>query len=517
MIHLRQIAVFLLFIVFQTPKSFSQSNIITGSDDEIIFRDLVLKNDVKSNTSFTVRPSMHSIQDTSLVKGGYFFSIPSLKHFSKNNQIGIRLLPLVYESQYNHQAFGSRNNGSFLSVRGYQQKLNTGIEITSSILDLRLNPEMLWSNLSQQNAGNNIHYFGGQSMVRLKAGKMLALSAGTESLWWGPAVFNSLMMSNNAPGFPHISLHTYQPIKLPIGIIEFNLVGGHLKNNRDFPMENFSLIPMYSLLPGRETYKRYFSGLNFAFQPIFMPDFTVGINRMLQYYTFDQDKQGGFLQTFLPVLTSIFKSKTGGNNGLDEDAKNRDQLINFFARYFFKEYHLEVYGEFGWNDHKYNLRDLASNPDHSAAYNIGLRKVIPSRGNKFFTIETEITQMAPTNSEIARGAGNWYVHGRVLEGYTNYGQIIGGGIAPGDNTATLRFSRTDANYKQQVYIERYQHNPQFNAIKWTDWSMGFKHLQYWKSMTIGGGIDAYKRKNYQHQSGKMLNLMPTIKIMYHWK
>jgi hypothetical protein len=247
-----------------------------------------------------------------------------------------------------------------------------------------------------------------------------------------------------------------------------------------------------------------------------MPGFTVGINRMFQYYLIDQDRQGNFIQTYLPVITSIFKSKTGGNNGLDEDARNRDQLINIFARYLFKEHHLEVYGEFGWNDHKYNLRDLASNPDHAAAYNIGQRKVIPVKHKLFYTIETEITQMAPTNSDIARGSGNWYVHGGVREGYTNLGQIIGGGLAPGDNTATLRVSRITDKSKQSVLIERYQHDPQFHGIKWTDWCIALCHKQYWKAMTVSAGMDLVRRINYQHAEGNAFNMQPSLKLLYNW-
>jgi len=159
---------------------------------------------------------------------------------------------------------------------------------------------------------------------------------------------------------------------------------------------------------------------------------------------------------------------------------------------------------------------LASNPDHAAAYNIGLRKVIPVKPKLFYTIETEITQMAPTNSDIARGSGNWYVHSGVSEGYTHLGQIIGGGVAPGDNTATLRVSRTAEKSKQSILIERYQHDPQFNAIKWTDWCLALRHQQYWKAMTISAGIDLVRRINYQHAEGNAFNLQPSLKLLYNW-
>jgi len=501
---------FLLFPVF----AIAQVNFEAGSDEESTLRDLQLLQQISPHYSFTVRPLFYPLTDSSVWNKGYFIPVKPFKKIVESKYIALKALPLSYRMQWNTHSVWGRNNGSFINSKGFQQIMQAGLEINSDFLDIRVAPDLLFAN--DPSFIKKTHLLGGQSMVRLKAGKLLAVTAGTQQLWWGPAVFNSLMMSNNAPGFPHISLHTYKPLQLPMGTIEFQLIGGHLQNRLNWPMENFNSQPIERTLTGNTDKKRYFSGFNFAFQPIFMPGFTVGINRMFQYYLSDKDRMGNAVQTYVPVLTSIFKNKAGGNNGLDEDARNRDQLINIFARYFFKEHHLEVYGEFGWNDHKYNLRDLASNPDHAAAYNIGLRKVIPVTPKLFYTIETEITQMAPTNSDIARGSGNWYVHGGVREGYTHMGQIIGGGVAPGDNTATLRVSRTTDKSKQSILIERYQHDPQFHAIKWTDWCLALRHQQYWKSMTISAGIDLVRRVNYQYAEGNAFNLQSSLKLLYNW-
>ena len=501
---------FLLFPVF----TFAQVNFESGSDEESALRDLQLLQQISPQHSFTVRPLFYPLTDSSVWNKGYFTPVKPFKKIVDSKYISVKALPLSYRMQWDTHSVWGRNNGGFINSKGFQQIMQAGLEINTDIMDIRLAPDILL--LTDKSLVNKIHVLGGQSMVRLKAGKFFAVTAGTQQLWWGPAVFNSLMMSNNAPGFPHLSLHTYKPLQLPIGTIEFQLIGGQLQNRLNWPMENFNGQPIERVLPGNTGKKRYFSGFNFAFQPIFMPGFTMGINRMFQYYLSDKDRMGNAVQTYVPVLTSIFKNKAGGNNGLDEDARNRDQLINIFARYLFREHHLEVYGEFGWNDHKYNLRDLASNPDHAAAYNIGLRKVIPVKPKLFYTIETEITQMAPTNSDIARGSGNWYVHSGVREGYTHMGQIIGGGVAPGDNSATIRISRTTNNSKQSILIERYQHDPQFHTIKWTDWCLAVRHQQYWKAMTVSAGMDLVRRINYQHAEGNAFNMQPSLKLLYNW-
>jgi Capsule assembly protein Wzi len=512
---LRSIINKLFFIALVLPVfTFAQVNFEAGSEEESTLRDFQLLHLIPSNFSFTVRPTIYPLVDSSIWDKGYFISIQSFKINFSNKILSIKALPISSRSKFNTHSSWGKNDGGFLYTRGYQQILSTGVEFNSKIFDLRIAPDLLYT--ADNNFQEKFNLLGGQSMVRLKAGTLLGLTAGTQQLWWGPAVFNSLMMSNNAPGFPHLAFHTLKPLSLPIGTIEFQLIGGNLKNKSAWPMENFGSLSIDKVLPNNVATKRYFNGFNFAFQPIFIPGFTIGINRMFQYYTTDRSKMGNFIQTYIPVLTSVFKNKAGGNNGLDEDARNRDQLVNIFARYLFKEHHLEVYGEFGWNDHKYNLRDLASNPDHAAAYNVGLRKVIPIKPQLFYTLDAEVTQMAPTNSDIARGSGNWYVHSGVREGYTHYGQIIGGGVTPGDNTATLRLSRTTEKFKQSILIERYQHDPQFHTMKWTDLCIGFRHMQHINSFTIAAGIDVVRRKNFNHQPGKVINLQPSLKLMYNW-
>jgi hypothetical protein len=495
--------------------TFAQVNFEAGSEEESTLRDFQLLYLIPSNYSFTVRPSIYPLVDSSIWDKGYFVPVRYFKNIFNNKIFLINVSPISSKSKFNTHSSWGRNDGGFLYTKGYQQILSTGLEFNSKIFDLRIAPDLLYT--VDNNFQKKFNLLVGQSMVRLKAGNILGLTAGTQQLWWGPAVFNSLMMSNNAPGFPHLAFQTLKPLSLPIGTIDFQLVSGYLKNKSNWPMENFNGFSINQVLPNNVNFKRYFSGFNFSYQPIFMPGFAIGINRMFQYYYRDQRLQGNFIQTYFPVLTYLFKNKTGGTGGFYEDSKRRDQLINLFARYLFKEIHLEVFGEFGWNDHKYNLRDLASNPDHAAAYNIGLRKVIPIKIKLFYTLEAEVTQMAPTNSDIARGSGNWYLHGGVREGYTHYGQIIGGGVAPGDNTATMRFSRTTDKFKQSILIERYQHDPQFNSIKWTDWCIGVRHMQHVRSFTVAAGLDVVNRKNFNHQPGKAINLQPSFKLMYNWR
>jgi hypothetical protein len=44
--------------------------------------------------------------------------------------------------------------------------------------------------------------FWGQSSIRLTFGPA-SIGLSNENIWWGPGIRNSLIMSNNAPGFKH--------------------------------------------------------------------------------------------------------------------------------------------------------------------------------------------------------------------------------------------------------------------------------------------------------------------------
>src|SRR5207237_4578720 len=77
--------------------------------------------------------------------------------------------------------------------------------------------------------------FGNKAISRLDLGETTALvSAGAieigfsnENEWWGPGIRNAIVLSNNAPGFPHLFLRTGHSLKTKLGAVELRwLVGG---------------------------------------------------------------------------------------------------------------------------------------------------------------------------------------------------------------------------------------------------------------------------------------------------
>jgi hypothetical protein len=494
---------FILYLVLLSFHSFAQSSVVAGSSDEMTLRDLQLTGRYDENASFTSRPLW--------VNKDSLFQSEINQLAGKNRQKKyFNAYPIEWEQRFNSHSYWGRNDGSMMSVKGYQTLIRGGFSANSKYIDLQLIPEIYWTPEA------SVKTFSlGRSALRFHVNKFpIGLSLSTESIWWGPGVFNSLMMSNNAPGFEHISLHTRSPLKTWIGNFEFQLISGNLQSESALPFENQQL-NVFSSVFGRNPQDRYFNAINLTYSPRFLRGLSLGVNRMFQRYGGDGMKGGSFMQDYIPVLSSIFKNSAGG---LDEDARARDQLINLFMRYSFPKANTEIYGEFGWNDHKYNIRDLTLNPDHAAAYLVGMRKIVPLSNQRRVGIEFELTQLEPTNSDIARPAGNWYVHGQIWEGYTNQNQIIGGGVTPGDNTATLRISYSDGLKKQSISLERYQHDPRFHGVEWTDIAMSLKHQQPWKERFLFvAGLDFVNRKGlYWQDNNDVINLQLSLKTYYYW-
>jgi len=494
-------------------KTIAQSSIIAGSADETTLRDLQLLGQFNKNYSFTTRPVFLKPSDT-IHK--YLFN--NHKSLLRDNKLfSIYTSPLVWHQQYNSNSPWGRNNTPMLLVKGYQQAISAGISLASKYLEIQIMPNFFLANNTPFIKDNYTKLSWGQSAIRLRLGTTpISLSLSTESLWWGPGIFNSLMMSNNAPGFEHLSIHTNRPWKTPIGIFEFQVVGGNLTNIANLPSENHFLINANQVANINNI--RYFNGINFSYQPRFLKGLSIGLNRIFQYDISNRPFQGNTLETYAPVFSGLFKSTTGAGNGLAEDAKNRDQLVNLFARFHFENVQTEIYGEYGWNDHSYNIRDFVLNPDHSSVYLLGIRKMIPLDRYKHIGVEAELTQLEPTNSDLARGAGNWYTHVEgAIEGYTNQDQIIGGGVTPGDNTATLRVSLVNKLIKQSITLERYQHDPRFHPIQWTDWSLAFLHQQpITPKIYVVGGLDFVRRLNYLWKTENAFNTQFSLKALYHW-
>ena len=280
----------------------------------------------------------------------------------------------------------------------------------------------------------------GQSEARVDA-HGVSLGFGTKNLWWGPAIRNPIIMSNNAPGFPHAFLGTDGPLGIGIGELEGRWIWGRLQQSDWFD-------------PNAASDDRFVTGVVLTYSPSFAEGLSLGATRL--FYVLVRD-DGIPLGDYFAVFQGVRKRTliTPDNPTGDDE---HDQMISVFGRWVLPESGFEVYGEWARNDHVFELRDFLLEPEHSQAYTIGLRKSFDWSAYKLLALTAELTKLERSTTSQIRDTPPYYAHGLVPQGYTQKGQIIGAGIGPGGNAQSLSLDLYAPWGRAGTWVERQVHD-----------------------------------------------------------
>lgn len=512
----------------------------TAVEDYYRRNQLLGKSD--SSVSFMVRP----VFPKSISDGLYTDPNGQLTNKSANQVYGtqtgntsVTLLPVSIQNQINsHHPYGW-NDGAMIPAKGLQTLISGGIYAKYGVLSVQLKPEMVTATNSYFESFNNNHYdiifaryydfynnidlpvkFGtksytrfywGQSSVRVNY-KSLSFGASTENLWWGPGMRNSLLMSNSAPGFPHLTLNTTQPIKTAIGSFEGQLIAGRLVGSGFAPLypDNISYFSV-SLYKPKPDLWRYLSGAVLTWQPKWVPGLFLGYSQSAQLY--GKDLNG--IKDYLPFFSTIQSV-----NAQDISNNKRDTRNSMFARWLWPEEHAEVYFEFGRNNYTGDLRQVLLQPEASRAYIFGLRKMMVTDKAKSegVLISVEATQMQETSVDnILNGLG-WYINKNIRQGYTYKGELLGAGIGPGANLQSLDVSWVRGLKRLGLQMERYAHNNDFYYYAyidtqdwrrhWVDLSVALSGEWDYKNFIFNGKLQGIQSLNYQWYLDPTLNRNP---------
>ena len=256
----------------------------------------------------------------------------------------------------------------------------------------------------------------GQSTLRLDAlGVTAGVSAANQT--WGPADRHTLVLSNNAAGFRHVFFGTARPRDIWIAKAHGRVFYGDLRQS------DWSSV---TGAPGR----RFMAGLVGVVQPRGLPGLELGLTR---FFHEPWPSTGITWQYFAKPFESFLRSRLPPNPDfpLNPNWSIDNQVASVFARWVLPRSGFEVYGEFGHEDHSWNLRDMAMEPDHSSAFTLGFRKVWPRSDGGFVALRFETIDAQPSNLDHVHEQGAWYVHGRTRQGHTERGQVLGSAAAVG--------------------------------------------------------------------------------------
>ena len=496
---------------------------VGNTDIDELVRNLVLLDKIPSTTNLTIRPyyteaklnyqSLLQTIDSSIEYDPLLF---------KNKYFTLKKLPLQFGQKLNtNQPYGG-NDGAMSYSKGYQFQISGGVYAQFKNIKLLLRPEYVQTASQQYKTSASWGQVNpaykklllGNSSLRFDLGK-ISMGVSTQNLWWGPGIYNSLLMSNNAQGFFHYSINSNRPIKNFLGTFQFQVISATLTQDSLQGFENNGL-------RRRDINKsdRFLSSLAVDYQPSFLKNISFGINRSLQSY---KDRlPTDFVQKNIPVLSAFF-----GSTSTARDTFPQDQTVSIYTKWMFPKSHAELYYQFAYNDAKANWRDFWLDMSHSTAYILGFKKLFILKDEKYLDLGMEVMKLGQTPSYIHRNAGNFYEHGQIGEGYTNQNQIVGAGSGFGNNMQTMQLSMNKGWNKIGIIFHHIQQNPMafvsgvndlgLRKIKWDDYAYGIQSRFKYKNILFNANVEWVNSKNYLWTMGQnQNNLYANFNTIFLW-
>jgi hypothetical protein len=487
--------------LFLSLQSFAQNLPASQSVfEEYIRRSQLLS--INSPSSFLIRPI--SLADSLLTDSvSYSMKLASSSEasFWKSQA---SLLPIFSATQV---GTGSPypEASKFLVAKGVQQWISTGVYASLGPFSLQLQPEWITAQNKNYNTGLKkeigIEYterFGqgvynklllGQSSLRANWGAF-SVGVSSENIWWGPGQYNSLLFSNNAFGFYHLTLNTRKPAKTFLGSFEGQILMGKLENFVAFERD------------GKEDW-RYLNGITLSYQPKWIPGFYVGFSRVFQQYSsYNNQSWAYYFPIFEPFQkVNLIDPNSGVFNSTEYDDRLQSQQLTGFARIVIPKAKAEVYFEYGRRDHAVDWREFLLNPEHARAYILGFKKLISLSNNAFIQVNGEMLQQQESINILPRygqfGGSSWASHG-IRQGFTHQGQMLGPGVGPSSNVQILETSWVKGikkigirwerlNRHQDVYT-RVFNDPSENG-RWVDYSARFLGDWQWKNLIVSSSVN----------------------------
>jgi len=286
--------------------------------------------------------------------------------------------------------------------------------------------------------------YGDNSIRRIDLGQTTALVAAkslefgfaNENEWWGPGIRNAIVLSNNAPGFPHLFVRTARPLNTKLGGIEFRwLVGGLTES------------AFFDTVSTNNT--RSISAIAATLQTGWDPNLSFGIARSVY----------GTTKSWGPVFTRWFDVLAPVHlDAPDTSQTQRDQLFTLFGRWVFPEAGVEMYGEWGRTRLESNLRQFLVAPNHTQGYTVGMQWRSGDSTSGSVRIQGELTQLEQSATFRDVPLGSWYTSERVIQGYTNRGEPLGASIGPGSSSQWLAIDHLASNWRFGGYLGRIRWN-----------------------------------------------------------
>ena len=437
--------IFSLIFITKTFAQITYSNYITKYNNIRVDQLLNVDSSNASNVSFMIK----STQNIDNLSNPKYYNASRLRF--ENFKASLEL-------QNNSNLPYGLNDGSMFPAIGTQKRLSFGFLVKNDFFEFNFQPEFVQANnnrpnlfkgnpndgnywaryyISTTNYIDNYTQFGkkqinynslGQTRIGYRKNNH-SIGFSNENIWWGPGILNSLIFTNQAPGFKHLYFQTNKPISTKFGKMEYNLIAGTLNNSLPDNQDDSLMKTIWpgGILAKKNRNRIIISGIA-VLQPKLIPNLFVGFAFSTQNYN----------------DTSLLKTKY-------------QHIQSFMLRYSMPKDHAEFYGEIG-------------STNSIPGFVIGAKKLFLYNLKSSFELGIETTQlgiMDPrkifTVNDVfgAPQRNSWYTSSSVLQGYSNNAQLLGAGIGPGSNAQTVYINFRKKNTKVGLQFERINRNTDF--------------------------------------------------------
>jgi hypothetical protein len=352
------------------------------------------------------------------------------------------IVPLRFDNWYNSGFPFGMNDGAVWKGRGATVAVQAGIATRWGPVSLAAAPVVFWAEnrafqLGANGQADNLQFadrfywasvdrpqrFGDRAYARFDPGQstlrvdLLGVAAGlsTADQWWGPMSEYPYVLGNNAGGFPHVFVGSSRPWNLFIGRLHTRLMYGRLDQT------GYTNIPSDSVT-------RLAASAIAVFTPRGVPGLELGAARFFHVVWLEDGL--GWRELRKP-FEGILKATLPRGPAADPGTSTDNQLASLFLRWVLPRVGFEAYGEYGREDHNWDSRDAIMEPDHSAAFGVGLRKAWERGNNRIIAVRAEAFDYHLPVLAVYRTHLGTYHHNYLRQGHTHRGQLLGTGIGVG--------------------------------------------------------------------------------------
>jgi hypothetical protein len=374
-------------------------------------------------------------------------------------------IPATFTARYNTAFPFGMNDGAIWAGRGLTTSAQVGGAVRQGPLSVVVAPLVFWSQnrvfpLMANGQSGNLRFadaafptivdrpqrFGdgayaridpGQSTVRVDLGRAIAVGFSTANQWWGPMTEFPYLLGNNAPGFTHFFVGSPVPWNIWVGQLHARVVYGGLGQSA------------YTDIVGPER-RRFASAIVATFSPRGARGLELGAARF--FHIVWPDSGLGSRELRRP-FESLLKANLRAS---DPNVGPENQLASLFGRWVLPRSGVEIYAEYGREDHNVDTRDLLQEPDHDATYGIGLQKAWIRRAGTIIALRGELVNSSISTLARHRTQIGPYTHFFLRQGHTHRGQLLGTGFAAGTggSGSSVRLERYSTNGSESVSWSR---------------------------------------------------------------